>query len=1416
MASSDSRFWDQVREAFGEALDVEPARREAWLDGHLADEPALLAEVRSLLARSDESMPAAPGAPAAQGPGAGHPTRLGPYRILSLLGEGGMGAVYEAEQLNPHRRVALKIIRAALASDETRRRFELEGEVLGHLRHPAIAQVYETGAAELGAGVEVPYLAMEHVGDARTLMDHVRANLSGLEQRLELFCQIVDGVEHAHQRGIVHRDLKPANVLVDAEGHPKLIDFGLARAVDEETDLLSMHTRTGQIMGTPTYMSPEQFAGRPDEIEITSDVYSLGVILFELVTGELPHRLDGMSVVEMARVVREQPARSLSQTATRMRDDLDTIVAKALDKQPDRRYESAAALAADVRRYLRHEPVHARPASALYQARLFARRNRALVVSAVLVLLMAIAATAISISYALDASRRADEAERSSYRTRLLAAVGELEDLNVRAATELLDGAPERLRGWEHRHLVAQLDPGLPVPEALPPSIGALARADRSHEVLVGIPEPAGMALEVWDPRTWKRRLAVPPAAYRVFTAQLSPSGSFLARLNLDPVTLEVWEVATGEQLVAVPMPELDPPALGLSWQTDERVLETTSAFRREIRDARTGALLAAESHAEDLVHHATRNGRWRLEASRQTTSLLDREQEDAVVDELHSDSPSDLSYILAAPRGARVAVARHDGSLQMLDVEDGRLVVPWTGGVASGFVNAMGWAPRGRKLATGTSLGLVHIWDGATGQLVRQFQLEGALEGIAFVDDGKELLVCTGEGRRWRLPAGPPNDVFTHETFVYPVVLDETGGMVLSGSWDGNADKPGALRLWDLATGAEVAAYGDPGDVIYSAALSPDGRHAVLGVLRGGWDASTRVLDLVTGEASRRGPFMRSKPSRVSVHPDGRRVLSSFGSGLVVVWDLVTGEEFWSAPQGDAAGDALLRQAGQGQSSSAISPDGGRFAFAHEGTDIRLIDAETYEDLATWPAHEALIWSLTYSPDGRWLLSTSVDGTVGVWDAESGALVARLVGHGTEVFCAAVSPDGTRIATGGRDRLLRLWETTRFDNVANLPGHEAYLYSVVWSADGERLVTGGGDGQVRVWETQGEGLRALAARERRELVPSLETRVAQALPDADEPATARAALLADDHLSSRERQIALQLATEFAFQRAGAQRAGRPDAEVDPQYGGPLPADSVHVDQPWGSFEMALHLEVGTTPPVAPAFYRAPRTDSPVVIDGRMDEADWQQAPWTGPFVDIEGAAKPTPQHTTRVRMLWDDEHLYVAAWLDEPHVWGTLTEHDSIIYRDNDFEVFLDPDGDGLAYAEIEVNALGTIFDLMLDKPYNQGGRPHIDWSPPGVAAAVSIAGTLNGPGDEDQGWGVEIAIPHQALAELSDAPLPPRPGDVWRVNFSRVQWQHDVVDGRYVKRPATREDNWVWTPQFAINMHLPRQWGFVQLAP
>ncbi len=237
------------------------------------------------------------------------------------------------------------------------------------------------------------------------------------------------------------------------------------------------------------------------------------------------------------------------------------------------------------------------------------------------------------------------------------------------------------------------------------------------------------------------------------------------------------------------------------------------------------------------------------------------------------------------------------------------------------------------------------------------------------------------------------------------------------------------------------------------------------------------------------------------------------------------------------------------------------------------------------------------------------------------------------------------------------------------------------------------------------------------------------------------------------------------------------------------------------------------------PKSYRCKRCDHSIQVTGRGDDPAWAAAPWTDYFVDIEGDRKPAPRFKTRAKMLWDEQFLYVFAEMEEPHVWGTLTEKNSIIFYDNDFEVFIDPDGDGDNYYEFEMNALNTIWELTLVKRYTQGGPAILGTNLPGLISKVHIDGTLNDPSDIDRGWSVEIAIPFSGLAKYqSRGTSPPTPGDRWRINFSRVEWRHEIVDGKYQKVPKeiSPEDNWVWSPQGLIDMHQPEHWGYLEFLP
>jgi hypothetical protein len=251
---------------------------------------------------------------------------------------------------------------------------------------------------------------------------------------------------------------------------------------------------------------------------------------------------------------------------------------------------------------------------------------------------------------------------------------------------------------------------------------------------------------------------------------------------------------------------------------------------------------------------------------------------------------------------------------------------------------------------------------------------------------------------------------------------------------------------------------------------------------------------------------------------------------------------------------------------------------------------------------------------------------------------------------------------------------------------------------------------------------------------------------------------------------------------------------------------------RPWPALVALVALGADAPHPKGYVCYRA---DGPVQVDGKVDDAAWSRAPWSDNFVDIEGDAKPRPRFRTRVKMLWDEQFFYIAAEMEEPDVWGSLTAHDSVIFHDPDFEVFLDPNGDNHEYAELEVNALNTTWDLFLPKPYRDGGKADDGFEFVGLKTAVAVKGTLNRPGDRDEGWTLEVAIPWSSLAKYAHRPCPPKDGDQWRVNFSRVEWQHRVKDGRLYEAIPKTADNWVWSPQGEIAMHRPEFWGYVQFA-
>jgi predicted Ser/Thr protein kinase/tetratricopeptide (TPR) repeat protein len=411
--------WQRIEQIYNSALEIEISQRAAFVAVACDADEALREEVESLLARAErgisflETPAMALAAKAMVGAGGTRalPAAIGRYRVVRVLGEGGMGAVYEAEQDQPRRTVALKIIKPGYATDETLRRFQHESQALGRLQHPGIAQIYEASTADTGFGPQ-PYFAMEFIR-GRPLLEYAEVQPLNARERLALMAKVCDAVEHAHQRAVIHRDLKPGNILVDETGQPKILDFGVARVTESDAQL-TRQTDVGQLVGTLAYMSPEQVAGDPSALDTRSDVYALGVTLYELLAGRLPHDINHKPLHEAVRIIRDEEPANLSSIHRSYRGDIDTIAAKALEKDKARRYASAADLAGDIRRYLADEPITARPASAGYQLQKFARRHKALVAGTAAVFLVLAAGVMASTWEAV----RARTAERAAVEQR--------------------------------------------------------------------------------------------------------------------------------------------------------------------------------------------------------------------------------------------------------------------------------------------------------------------------------------------------------------------------------------------------------------------------------------------------------------------------------------------------------------------------------------------------------------------------------------------------------------------------------------------------------------------------------------------------------------------------------------------------------------------------------------------------------------------------------------------------------------------------------------------------------------------------------------------------------------------------------------------------------------------------------------
>jgi len=1040
---------------------------------------------------------------------------IGRYKLLEEIGEGGMGVVYRALQQEPvHREVALKIVKPGMDSKAVMARFEAERQALALMDHPNIAKVHDAGTAESGR----PYFVMELV-DGTPLTDYCDQQQLATRQRLELFAQVCLAVQHAHQKGIIHRDLKPSNVLVaiyDGAPVPKIIDFGIAKAVIPQPDKTAITTGLGLMMGTPLYMSPEQAGTSGLDVDTRSDIYSLGVMLYELLTGSTPfdkERARESGYDEIRRMIREEePPRPSARISTLgeaaatvsmcrnteparlsrlVRGDLDWIVMRALDKDPARRYQTANDLAADLQRYLADEPIDARPPTLLDRAAKWSRRHRPLVWSAVALLVFFTFGSLISTlliagaynekNQQLKATEKAErlakqqeglakEQERLAKEQHKLAEDQKEEAVKQRSISEgNLYIAHMRLaqRDWEQGQTSRLLD-----------------MLDRHF------PESGQRDLRGWE---WYYFLSLchgeiatlVRSGGRALTVAWSPDGTRLATSGEDR-RIRVWNAATRKEILTL---SAGAACWQVAWSPDGKRL----ASAQTDNTARVWDLAARKTvftfggFNKDVVWVAWSPDGDRLAAGDWdgVIRVWDTVKGTQILN-LKGAGPS----VAWSADGKRLALSKAgaDGyhHIQIVDALSGGEVLSFAATKVETLWD-LAWSPNGKRLASSESENWVRVWDATTGQELLKFRHLGTVGRVAWSPDGKRLATASWAQRIsvWDLATGRETLTLRgHRNHVAFVSWSPDGNQLASAGDDG------MVKVWDVrgkqespamegaravalawspqgrrlawAGGRKVTLW-DPkrgSEVLLSnvdaqqVAWSPSGKHLAVGK-PGGFV----VLDV---EAHRE---MRTFPcgdvDAISWSPDSTRLavtVVTSGERLVVtrVWDVANGREVLSR---SASKETNVNR----MHALAWSPDGARVASAENGSVI-VWDAATGKEMLAIPGNDGdnPIHAVAWSPDGTRLASGWSDESVKVWDSSTGRVLWTLEGHTGAVRAVSWSPDGKRLASASTDGTARVWDPGNGQELLSLPGSFAG-----WSSDGRGLATiDDADGAIRIWDT--------------------------------------------------------------------------------------------------------------------------------------------------------------------------------------------------------------------------------------------------------------------------------------------------------------------------------------------------------------
>ncbi len=769
--------WHRIQDLFHRASALEGDAQEAFLLGECGDDEALLSEVRSLLSAAGPGSEASATTPASAPPPIRDPilgTTVDQYSIKRVIGEGGMGVVYEALQQSPRRTVALKMMKRGVTSRSALRRFEYEAQTLGRLRHDGIAQIYQAGTWDDGSGSR-PWFAMEYLPGAKTLTRYCKDKKFGTRERLDIFRKVCAAVQHGHAKGIIHRDLKPSNILVTSSGVPKIIDFGVARSTDSDMAVTTLQTDVGALIGTLQYMSPEQCDADPNDIDTRSDVYALGVVLYELLCDQPPYALRHAAIHEAARIIREEEPTKPSSLDKRLRGDIETITLKALEKDRDRRYQSATALEEDIDRYLAGDSIAAKAPSAIDYLKRFARKHKAAAASiAVIFVVLVGAVIAISIFAARTERQRvvAEKAEQKAVQERahsesgsflLEVAIADSKQAQAEVEQERLEALRSTYRGNYHA-----------------------ASASLSEGDVAGA-------------RKWLEK-----AKAAMISSQSSRSN---AESVLDTLVAagEITERQKKEKLNEMRLASAEHSLVREDYaQTDAfKIEQMDMPFEWQYLYARSDDAIVTLRGHEGSVESTTFSPDGQRLASGsgdRTIRIWDAGSgEELFVLRGHEQRVNSVTF---SPDGQRLASGSGDHTIRIWDAGSGKELAVLRG--YSAGVRSVTFSPDGQRLALAGSDHTIRLWDAGSGEELAVLRgHEGPVEAVTFSPNGQRLASASWDNtiRIWGAGSGEELAVLRgHEGRVEEVTFSPDGTRLASGSFDNT------IRLWETKSRGQIA----------------------------------------------------------------------------------------------------------------------------------------------------------------------------------------------------------------------------------------------------------------------------------------------------------------------------------------------------------------------------------------------------------------------------------------------------------------------------------------------------------------------------------------------------------------------------------------------------------------------------------